>query len=274
MNPCKKTIEWADYTANPITGCYGPGGSPSNPNHCDYCYARRMAARFSKVSGSPYRRLLSCTADAFTPAFHWDVYRRLNSELESSRRPRRIFFGSMSDPGYEGGWSETDRNGVITGIDSPLLPHSEVKGLIEHLALKHPRHMFLLLTKNPAGLRGCWPRNVHIGTTVTTNQEAWERIPQLFHGVEAGLRWISVEPLVDPQLDPSLLLDTGAVAGVDWLVIGARTGPGAVASPELTETAKRIVERCRAIEHRTPVFVKANMRRTDPEFDWPTEIPN
>ena len=36
MNRSK--IEWCDHTLNPITGCR---------HNCEYCYARRMVARFS-----------------------------------------------------------------------------------------------------------------------------------------------------------------------------------------------------------------------------------
>jgi DNA repair photolyase len=37
MNPCKKTIGWADFTWNPVTGCM---------RDCKYCYARRIHNRF------------------------------------------------------------------------------------------------------------------------------------------------------------------------------------------------------------------------------------
>ena len=34
----KSKIEWTDFTWNPVTGCL---------QGCEYCYARRMANRFS-----------------------------------------------------------------------------------------------------------------------------------------------------------------------------------------------------------------------------------
>lgn len=34
----KSKIEWCDHTWNPITGCR---------HNCEYCYARRMTARFA-----------------------------------------------------------------------------------------------------------------------------------------------------------------------------------------------------------------------------------
>jgi protein gp37 len=40
MNPCKKTIGWADYTWNPIVGC---------KRNCRYCYAKRMNDRFKWI---------------------------------------------------------------------------------------------------------------------------------------------------------------------------------------------------------------------------------
>ena len=40
-------IEWTNETWNPVTGCYGPGGSAEKPRRCSYCYAHRMARRLA-----------------------------------------------------------------------------------------------------------------------------------------------------------------------------------------------------------------------------------
>jgi len=69
MNKCDKTIGWADYTWNPITGCLGD---------CEYCYARRIYKRF-KMS--------------FKPAIRYDRI----SEPFYIRKPSRIFVCSVAD---------------------------------------------------------------------------------------------------------------------------------------------------------------------------------
>jgi len=82
MNNIKNTIEWADKSWNPITGCL---------NGCSYCYARRIAHRFKR---------------SFEPEFHeirlLEPY-RLN-------KPARIFCGSNADwfsDGVQPQWRET-----------------------------------------------------------------------------------------------------------------------------------------------------------------------
>lgn len=74
MNNVKKSIGWADYTWNPITGCL---------NGCEYCYARRIYSRFGK---------------SFDPKFHEE---RL-LDVRPLKIPSRIFCGSVTDFWSEG----------------------------------------------------------------------------------------------------------------------------------------------------------------------------
>ena len=74
MNDVKKSIGWADYTWNPITGC---------KRGCYYCYARRIHDRFNK---SPFSDIV----------FH---HKRLR-EIEKLEGGEKIFVGSMSDIEY------------------------------------------------------------------------------------------------------------------------------------------------------------------------------
>jgi protein gp37 len=78
----KSTIEFCDYTWNPIVGCQFS---------CSYCYARRFHRRFNKGS------------DFDTPVFHPD---RL--DLPSRvKKASKIFVGSMCDifsPGVKDTW--------------------------------------------------------------------------------------------------------------------------------------------------------------------------
>lgn len=69
MNNISKSIGWAEWSWNPITGCLAK---------CDYCYARAIYKRFKK---------------SFKPQFHYD---RLN-EPAKLKQPSRIFVCSVSD---------------------------------------------------------------------------------------------------------------------------------------------------------------------------------
>lgn len=72
MNPCKKTIGWADFTWNPSVGC---------KRGCRYCCAKRMNDRFKWI---PYWT---------TPVFYPD---RL-IEPSKMKKPAKIFVVLMGD---------------------------------------------------------------------------------------------------------------------------------------------------------------------------------
>ncbi len=65
----KTSIEWTEYTFNPITGCL---------HGCTYCYAAAISKRFKR---------------SFKPEFHPE---RLG-QPEKVKRPSKIFVGSMAD---------------------------------------------------------------------------------------------------------------------------------------------------------------------------------
>ena len=115
-----------------------------------------------------------------------------------------------------------------------------------------------------------WPRpNVWIGTSVENQQAADERIPHLL-SVPAAVRFLSVEPLLGPVAlrdcryksvrDPALsfaalggtLLGGQKVGGIDWVIVGGESGPGA--RPCSVDWIRLIVQQCKAAG--VPVFVK------------------
>lgn len=83
------------------------------------------------------------------------------------------------------------------------------------------------------------------------------------------VRWASVEPLLDPGFEPSIL------DGLNWVVVGARTGPPLRATSAeaagVTIAAERICNW--GSRHRVPVFVKDNLRRLLPGAEWPRLLP-
>jgi protein gp37 len=85
------------------------------------------------------------------------------------------------------------------------------------------------------------------------------------HVGRPGVLWASVEPLLDPEFDPEIL------TGLDWVVIGAQTGPGAPDAWGMAKTAGRLATWCD--RNNVPCFVKDNLRKAWPGWAWPRELP-
>src|SRR5262249_58333487 len=88
-----------------------------------------------------------------------------------------------------------------------------------------------------------WPANVWMGVSVESAETTW-RIAHL-RCAPATVRFLSVEPLLGPI--PRLPL-----RGVDWVIVGGESGPGA--RPMNPEWARAIRDRCIAAE--VPFFFK------------------
>jgi protein gp37 len=84
-----------------------------------------------------------------------------------------------------------------------------------------------LLTKRPENIRAMVPRrwldepqqNVWLGTSVEDQRRASERILVLIN-VPAAVHFLSCEPLLEAL--PAL-----PVSGIEWLIVGGESGPGA-----------------------------------------------
>jgi protein gp37 len=90
-----------------------------------------------------------------------------------------------------------------------------------------PRHTYLVLTKRPRRIRRCLPADwgagwshVWLGTSVETMAMARKRLPVL-QRTPAAVRWLSIEPLLEP-LDMAAL----DLHGIDFLVVGGESGAG------------------------------------------------
>lgn len=193
-------IEWTEYTWNPVTGCYPVAEG------CARCYARRMANRLRGRFGYP-------ADDPFRVTFHPE---RLDEPLRW-RKPRMVFVCSMGD------------------LFHPAVANS-VLGRIWDAMFAAPQHRYMILTKRPermaAYINEGWPAgldHIWLGTSVENQQAADERIPWLMR-CPAAVRFLSCEPLlgfvnlsVVPQLDT---LETYDGRPIDWVIVGAETGPG------------------------------------------------
>jgi protein gp37 len=273
-------IDWAEYSWNPVTGCLGPdGGGP-----CTYCYAKRIAGRFggdtyyfdTAYPDRPhlhYIRLdvedefidlnfldrngrpmelgnLECRSlypFKFEPTFR----EYLLSEPQWVKKPSRVFVGSMADT--FGSW----------------VPDKWIAKVLEACE-KAPQHTYLFLTKNPVryrclvsvfdkylppSLQGGARPNWWLGATFDTAANTSTFCRHLREIKGRGYHtWASAEPLLE---DISPVIDWAAI---DWLVIGAMTGPGSKnRQPQREWVRKLYIE---ADNHGIPVFMKRNLQAT------------
>ena len=207
----KTKIEWCDSTWNPITGCR---------HKCPYCYARRMAERFSGYDpenqggvvqlgngchelskhvrkGQPGHKTVAPYPFGFEPTFH--RYR-----LEQPKKwvnPQTIFVCSMAD--LFGAWVPT--KWIVEVLDA---------------CQAAPQHRYIFLTKNPRRYAeldrlALLPRedNFWYGSTVTSKSD------RRFNGHIRLNTFLSIEPLHE-NLDAGL----GSFGGDRWIIIGAETG--------------------------------------------------
>ena len=276
----KSKIEWCDSTWNPVTGC---------KHGCEYCYARRIAERFSTadkchvfVDGHPIGETHELDEPAivietgkksphpfgFEPTFH--AYRL--DEPQRWTKPRTIFVCSMAD--LFGEW----------------VPDEWIESVFR-ACTKAPQHRYLFLTKNPGRYcdlhrKGMLPNkdNFWFGATFDHSNWSGETMggrPTTFsyNGKaihDAGDFYFPAHPSKNRfvSLEP-LLYDIGkniGSIGAGWVIIGAETGnrKGKVV-PEKSWIGN-IVRYCD--NNGIPVFMKdslipvvgeENMRR---EFPW------
>lgn len=233
----KTKIEWADYTWNPITGCWGPGGTAETPNRCPYCYAAKFAGRWWGRDSAGRLR-----SDPFAPEFHIDRLR----QPSLVKKPSKIFVCSMAD--MFGDW----------------VPEVWILRIMVEVVRCCPQHTFMFLTKNPKRLKdfrfydNCW-----VGTTITNQADADERIPELLKVATAPVRFVSHEPLQGKIELSKVLCRDGH--GIDWAIIGAQTGPRAVTPAPAW--VQRLIDQCRAAG--VPVFLKDNLNWPENIQEWP-----
>ena len=224
----KTKIEWTDYTWNPVGGCWGPGGTARTPKRCPYCYAEQVSKRFGVPTpddcsqpGQGFHEARYKRGNPFRYGFEPTFYSYRLGEPGRVKKPGKIFVCSMGD--LFGDW-----------VPDGWIEQVKVE------AIHNPRHTFQFLTKNPKRLSefNPWPSNCWVGTTVTNQADADERLPWLLKA-EAPVRFVSHEPLMGQINLQSVVgpegLQLGTVLysmeeakGIDWAIIGAMTGPGAV----------------------------------------------
>ena len=101
-----------------------------------------------------------------------------------------------------------------------------------------PQHIYQVLTKRAENLESLarylpWPENVWMGVSVENAEHVW-RVDHL-RRVSAAVRFLSLEPLLGP-------LDELNLDGIDWVIAGGESGPGA--RPMQVEWVRSIRDQC------------------------------
>lgn len=185
------SIEWAQWSWNPITGCQ---------HECPYCYARDIAQQ---------KRMEASYPNGFAPTLRPRSIRaprtqKVPKEAATDVRYRNVFTCSMAD--LFGRW----------------VPEEWIQAVLDEQAAC-PQWNFLMLTKFPKRMAEfAIPQNVWMGTTVDL-QARVANAEAAFAKIKCAVRWLSVEPMLEPLTFSRLDL-------FDWIVIG-----GASASSKTPE---------------------------------------
>jgi protein gp37 len=202
-------IEWTDATWNPVRGCtkVSPG--------CKHCYAETFAERFRGVPEHPFE-------------FGFDlrlVPEKLGDPIAWSK-PKKVFVNSMSDLFHED------------------VPDEHIEKVCR-VMLAANWHTYQVLTKRADRMSALLQTRLltaakapHIwwGVSVENRQHGLPRIAKL-RDARPAVAFLSVEPLLED-------LGTVDLGGIDWVIVGGESGPGA--RPMLPEWVRNIRAQCQA----------------------------
>jgi protein gp37 len=232
------SIEWAQWSWNPVTGCL---------HDCPYCYARDIANRFYEQGFEPSLNPNRITAPR-------------NQSLPTSR----------IDALPDGDWEKVALRNVFTCSMADLFGRWVPREWIETVLAEcrdAEQWNFLFLTKFPNRMSEFeFPDNCWVGTTVDC-QTRVKNAERAFRKVKARVKWLSCEPL----LEPLKFTDLGAF---QWVVIGGASASSQtpVWNPPLDWTMD-LVKTARA--NGVKCFVKSNCRlRQYPWLDDSTSAPD
>ena len=154
---------------------------------CWYCWARKFNYRFNKES-------------------EFEVPKFFPGRLQRPgliRKPAKIFVGSMCD------------------IFSPGVKDEWIRQILE-VVRENPDHTFQFLTKRPQRYAEFdFPRNVWLGTSISTNHDSW-RLEELNRCGCGYVTFVLVEPIMSYMYNVDF-------SKIDFLFVGSLTGhPGTV----------------------------------------------
>jgi protein gp37 len=213
----QSSIEWTDATWNPVRGC------TKISDGCKHCYAETFAERFRGVEGHPYQQGfdLRLVPEKLAEPLRW-------------RNPKMIFVNSMSDLFHEN------------------VPDDYVVAIAKVMVAAN-WHTYQVLTKRSGRLRKLLKTSLrfaanqeHIwwGVSVENRKYGLPRIEDL-RNTDAAMRFLSVEPLLED-------LGKFDLGGIDWVIVGGESGPGA--RPMKKEWVISVRDQCR--REGVPFFFK------------------
>jgi protein gp37 len=175
------------------------------------------------------RRLQAMGNPSYRNGFRLTLQPRMLERPLHWKKPRCVFVNSMSDLFHK---------------DVPLEFILRVFSVMREAR----QHTFQVLTKRSARLAELdrfldWPANVWMGVSIE-RQDYTFRVNHLL-GTKARVKFLSLEPL----LGPIPVLD---LHGIDWVIVGGESGPGA--RPMKREWVLNTRNVCRASG--TPFFFK------------------
>lgn len=277
----KTKIDWCDMSWNPVTGCL---------HGCEYCYARKIANRFTRRTGDGINPSAYCIPNVgyirdtkiekeVTKNKHLHV---IKLPMYDERIIREGEYNYHYDP-YPYGFEPTfhkyrldepqkvkkPQNIFVCSMADLFgdwVPDEWIKAVFETCE-KVPQHRYLFLTKNPERYMNLYnkgllltKRNYWYGSTLTTLKDRY------YYNSEVNI-FLSIEPILRP-ID---LFAHNMIKFVDWVIVGAETGnrKGKVV-PE-KEWIMTIKEQCK--EAGVPLFMKESLRELIgqdfiQEFPW------
>lgn len=214
------SIEWAQWSWNPVTGC---------EHTCPYCYARDIANDVKMAKVYPHR---------FEPTFRpltvlAPRFMKVPKEGNTDTRFRNVFTCSMAD--LFGRW----------------VPKEWIEAVLREIR-NAPEWNFLCLTKFPKRMAEFdIPPNAWMGTTVD-KQVRVANAEAAFEKIKAGVRWLSVEPMLDQ-------LKFKHLERFDWIVIGGSSRSSQ--TPEWHPPAEWILDlEMQARAAGVAIYEKTNLR--------------
>jgi len=276
------SIEWTDVTWNPVTGCtkVSPG--------CKHCYAEGIADRFFAKQyevnrdGSPREFTdVRCHEDRLDQPSHWKKPRRVFVNSMSD-----LFHEDVQMPFIFSVFHEMACNPQHTF--QILTKRAERMKLLMEDAAQFIQDEGLITSRGPWAPQ-FWPLpNVWLGVSVENQKYADERIPLLLE-TPAAVRFLSVEPQLEaismdgvargcsgwwitcPRCQGDMsepapgggkscgrcfgkdgLHHQGQIAGIDWVICGGESGPGA--RPFNLAWAESLLGQCKTAG--VPFFMK------------------
>jgi len=240
----KNKIGWCNATWNPIWGCL---------NHCEYCYARKIAKRFHKhiYKNEVNHQWKNYSDWSWTDKHLWGLITFKPTFLQSQfdkklpKKPQRIFVGSMSEIAH---W---EREWMSKVLDKIKL---------------YPQHTFQFLTREPEVYRKyVFPDNCWLGITITDNKETCYSDFRVAPENAGLIKFVSIEPILR-RIEPESLHHLK----VNWIIIGAETGNRKGKVIPKREWIESIVRYCK--KNNIPIYLKDSILLGNIKNIYPEEI--